>query len=110
MPKFESMVHLLEGMCQEFRPANAVNERATIQLDLTGGEAGRYWVKIDNGSCACGRGDAPSPPDVTLLASTEDWLKIINDEMLSITAFLQGKLKVAGSKTIAVKIQRWFED
>jgi putative sterol carrier protein len=110
MPKFETMVDLIENLCGEFRPGHAVNERATIQLDLSGAEAGRYWVRIDNGSCSCGRGDAPLPPDVTLMASTEDWLKLINDEMMSVTAFLQGKLKVQGNKGIAIKIQRWFED
>lgn len=110
MPKFDTMVNLLENLCQEFRPAHAVNERATIQLDLTGAEAGRYWVRIDNGSCSCGRGDAPGPSDVTLFASTEDWLRIINDELMSVAAFLQGKLKVQGNKTVAIKIQRWFED
>jgi putative sterol carrier protein len=110
MPKFYSMTNLIENLSQEFRPGNAVNERATIQLDLTGAEAGRYWVRIDNGSCICGTGDAPQSPDVTLLASTEDWLRIINDELMSITAFLQGKLKVQGNKAVAIKIQRWFED
>lgn len=110
MPRFETIADLMENMCKEFRPANAVDVKASLQLDLVGSEAGRYWVKIEDGTCSCGPGEAPSPPDLTVFAKTEDWLKIINDEMLAVTAFLQGKLKVEGNKMMALKIQRWFED
>jgi putative sterol carrier protein len=110
MGRFKTIEEVFSHVCEEFRPAKALNEQALIQLDFSSSNDGLYWVKIDNGTCMSGSGTAPGVPDVTLSTRSEDWLKVVNDEINPMLAYLQGKLKLQGKKALALKLQYWFED
>jgi putative sterol carrier protein len=110
MGRFTTIEEVFSQVCDEFRPAKALNERALIQLDFSSSDQGLYWVKIDNGTCMSGTGTAPGVPDVTLAIRAEDWLKVVNIEINPMTAYLQGKLKMQGNKSLALKLQSWFVD
>ncbi len=99
---------LFANMCQSFVPTKAQGEKALIQFDLSGDNGGKYWVRVEGGQCETGTGAAPSTPDMTLLSSADDWLKVTNGELNAMTAFMQGKIKVQGNMGMALKLQTWF--
>src|SRR5215831_8385043 len=108
MPTYTSIPAIFENMCTAFVPEKAQSDNAIIQFDLAGENGGKYWVKVSNGTCASGTGDAPSPADMTLLASGEDWLAIVNGQLNAMSAFMQGKVKAQGNMSLALKLQTWF--
>ena len=72
-----------------------------------GDGGGRWHADIDDGalSVAEGDGDAPS---ITITASDEDWLSIVNGRLNPQMAFMTGKLKVKGDMGLAMRLQSIF--
>lgn len=108
MPKFTTSKEIFDQMSKAFQPAKAQGDKAVIQFDLSGESGGKYWAKIADGACESGTGDAPQPADMTLMASGEDWVKLINGELNAMNAFMMGKIKVKGNMGMAMKLQTWF--
>jgi len=109
MADLTSIPAIFENICTVFQPEKAQGEKALFQFDLSGDNGGKYWVSIDNGTCQSGVGEAPSTPDMTLLASGDDWLGVSNGTLNPMTAFMQGKVKVQGNMGMALKLQSWFK-
>jgi putative sterol carrier protein len=108
MPTFTNVQDVFANMCRGFQQDKAGSDNAMIQFDLAGEAGGKYWVKVANGICETGTGDAPSKADMTLLAAGEDWLKVINGELNPMNGFMTGKIKVQGNMSYALKLQTWF--
>ncbi|KAJ3644885.1 hypothetical protein Zmor_022586 [Zophobas morio] len=85
--------------------AEAVQKtQAVFQFVVTGEEAGKWFVDLKNGKGACGRGDAPSPPDATLTTDTKSFFSILNGSLKPASAFMTGKLKISGNMQKAMKL------
>jgi putative sterol carrier protein len=95
-------------MQQRFNPTAASGLNKTIQLNITGEEAGTYTIKIENQTCQLIPGDA-GKPDLTLTASDQDWLAIIQGKQNAMQAFLSGKIKAAGDLMLATRIPSLFD-
>ncbi len=108
MAKYANVQEIFANMCSVFQAAKAQGDKALIQFDLSGDSGGKYWVKVENGMCESGSGAAPSTPDMTLVTTADDWLKVTNGELNPMTAFMQGKIKVQGNMGFALKLQTWF--
>ncbi|HSS93755.1 MAG TPA: SCP2 sterol-binding domain-containing protein [Candidatus Dormibacteraeota bacterium] len=99
---------IVEALPQYLIPEKAGTTKATIVFDLSGENAGKWWVKIHDGTAESGRGDAPDAPTLTLLADSGDWVKIMTGAMDGTSAFMQGKLKIKGDMGLAIKMQTLF--
>ena len=89
-------------------PEKAGNTKAMIQFDLSGDQGGKWWVKIHEGKAESGKGDAPEPPQLTLLADAGDYVKIALGQLDGTSAFMQGKLKTKGDMGLAIKFASLF--
>lgn len=108
MPKFSSVREVFAAMPASFRPEKADGARALVQFALSGEDAGRYWVQVQDGACRTGEGDAPGTPDATVAASARDWLRITNGELNPIVASVMGRVKIDGDMSAALKIAGAF--
>lgn len=97
---FETMVSL-------FNPAAAGSMNKTLQWNITGEEAGKYALKVANGTCELIPGGVEKP-DITFTVSDKDWLAIAEGKLDAMSAFTTGKLKLAGDMMLAMKIQQLF--
>lgn len=109
MPTFDSASAIFENICTVFQADKAQTDTATIAFDLSGDNGGKYWVRVNNGTCEAGQGAPAGNPDMTLLAAAEDWLGVANGTLNPMTAFMQGKIKVQGNMGLAMKMQSWFK-
>lgn len=98
---------ILEELPKHFQAEKAGNTNATIQFDLSGPEAGQYFVKIADGQVTPERG-AAERPNLTLTADGTDVVKIFTGAMDPTAAFMSGKLKVKGDMGLALKLQTLF--
>jgi putative sterol carrier protein len=100
---------IVEALPQYLVPEKAGSTKATIQFDLSGDAGGKWWVKIHDGKAESGKGDAPETASLTLLADSNDFVKIMLGQLDGTSAFMQGKLKIKGDMGLAIKLTSLFK-
>ncbi|MDQ6720000.1 MAG: SCP2 sterol-binding domain-containing protein [Candidatus Dormibacteraeota bacterium] len=100
---------LVEALPRYLVPEKAGSTKATIQFDLSGEQAGKWWVKIQDGKAESGKGDAPDTANLTVIADSADFVKIMLGQMDGMAAFMSRKLQVKGDMGLAVKLQTLFK-
>ena len=103
-----SIRELVYGHEQAFLPEKAVGINTVIQYRLTGPEAGDYIITIQDAKCKVTEGIAPNAK-MTLSADANDFRNIILGRMDPTMAFMQGKLKLLGDFTLAMKLTSLFK-
>jgi putative sterol carrier protein len=89
---------------EEFRAA-ASGKNATIQQIITSdGNQTHYWIEIADGTIDLGVGDADEP-DATITQSYDTAVKLARSELSVVTAFMTGKVKVAGNMGLLMGLQ-----
>lgn len=108
-PSLENIPGSFAGLEASFLPEKAANVNQTIQFDFSGREPGTWAITVNNGTFSYQQGAANSP-NVTIGVDSDDWLKILRQELNPTTAFMGGKLKVT-PPTAAMSLlafQNWF--
>jgi len=99
---------IVEAMPGFLIPEKAGSTSGVIEFDLSGENAGKWWLKIHDGKAESGKGDPPEPAKVTLSANSEDWVKIMSGKMDPVSSYMSGKLKIKGDMGLAMKMQTMF--
>lgn len=105
--KATTVNEVFANMGQVFKADKAAGVDSVFQFDLSGGNGGKYWLKVSDGKYEYGEGQHENP-SVTLIASADDYIKIANGDMNAMSAFTSGKLKVKGEMGLALKLQSLF--
>lgn len=101
------VAEIFTGMVDRFRAEKAQGVDAVIQFELGGENGGKYWVKIADGQCTSGAGQAENPK-LTVRATGDDWYNIATGKANVMQAFMAGKLKVQGDMAMGMKLQSMF--
>jgi putative sterol carrier protein len=89
---------------EDFRRA-ASGQTATIQQVITGaGEDTHYWITIREGQIDLGVGDVEDE-DATITQSYDSAAALARGELSPVTAFMTGRLKVAGNMGLILGLQ-----
>jgi putative sterol carrier protein len=83
--------------------AGEVSARIQQVIDADGGET-RYWIVIADGAIDMGIGDL-DPVDATITQSYETAAALSRGELNAVTAFMTGKIKVAGNMGLLLSLQ-----
>jgi putative sterol carrier protein len=87
-----------------FRQASA-GQKATIQQVISGGEGDtHYWITIADGQIDLGVGDVEGE-DATITQSYDAAAALAKGELSPVTAFMTGKLKIAGNMGLILGLQ-----
>jgi putative sterol carrier protein len=108
MPNQEEISAFIIRMPAIFRPEKAVGLNTVLQLNLTGDNGGKWWLKIADGKCNIEEGEASSP-QMTLISSADDLYAVLSGEANAISSFMQGKIKVQGDMALALRMQSMFD-
>jgi putative sterol carrier protein len=89
---------------EAFRQA-AASSNASLQQVITrdGGDT-LYWIRIAEGMIDMGIGDVESP-DATISQSYDTAVALARSELSVVTAFMTGKVKVAGNMGLLLSLQ-----
>ena len=107
MARATTVKEVFEAMPGRFLPEQAGDMKATIQFDLSGDGGGQWYISIADRVLTVTEGTS-STPSMTMSTSAADYLAIINSDLNAMTAFMQGKVKVKGDMSLAMKMQKWF--
>jgi putative sterol carrier protein len=87
-----------------FREA-ASGKTATIQQVIGGGDGEiHYWISLADGVIDMGIGDADAP-DATITESYDVAVALAKSELSPVTAFMTGKVKIAGNMGMLLGLQ-----
>ena len=81
---------------------------ATIQFDLSGEQGGQWHLRIGGGKATVEQGTAAAP-NLTISASAEDYLAVLEGSLNPQLAFMNGRLRFAGDLGLAMQMQGLFK-
>jgi putative sterol carrier protein len=103
----QEVADIFDAMVTRFIPEKAEGVNAVIQFNLSGDNGGLFWLKVAEGACESGAGQADSPK-MTLKAAADDWYAVSTGQMNAMQAFMSGKIKIEGDMGMAMKLQTMF--
>ncbi|GLV46018.1 Hydroxysteroid dehydrogenase like 2 [Carabus blaptoides fortunei] len=80
--------------------------KALYQFNLSGAEAGVWYIDLRAGEGNCGHGDAPEKPDATLAMDSKHFFDMFSGKMKPSMAYMMGKLKITGNLQKAMKLEK----
>ncbi|MBS1786035.1 MAG: SCP2 sterol-binding domain-containing protein [Acidobacteria bacterium] len=99
---------IFQRMSATFLPEKAVGVNAVVAYHITGDGGGDYSSIIKEGAYSLEkvlRADAQA----TLTMAAPDWIGLNEGTLDPMTAFVSGKLKIAGDQGLAQKFPRYFK-
>jgi len=90
---------------ERFVASAAAGVQMVVQWDLAGPEAGSHHAVIRDGRLEVHQ-DAPHErPTVTIAASADDFVQLVNGELNGMSAFSSGRLAVSGDMLLAMRLE-----
>ncbi len=94
-------------MPEAFLAEKAGGLSATYQFNLSGEGGGDWAVAVADGTCTVIEGQAEKP-NVTISMDADDFAKMISGDLQPVVAFMQGKIKLQGDTSLALRLQELF--
>ena len=107
MPKVTSAAEAIKAMSESADSQKLSGLDAVLLFDLSGEKGGQWTATVADGSLSVAKGSADSPT-MTLKMTAEDFVAMINGELNAMAAFMQGKIKIEGDMSIAMRLQSLF--
>ena len=107
MPELAEVRKALKSMSSSTDMEKLKGIDATILFDISGEDAGVWTVEVRDGDVSVEEGEVGSP-EVTVQATSEDLVALIKGDLNPMAAFMQGRLKIRGDMSVAMKMQKLF--
>jgi putative sterol carrier protein len=99
-----SVQEFFDSLPERVDPARTAGMNNSYVFDVEG--AGTWTVKVVDGAVEVNEGSEDA--DCTISATEETFAKIVSGESNPTSAYMTGKLKVAGDMGAALKLQKLF--
>lgn len=100
--------NLMNALPEFFVPERAAGVNQIIQFKLSGEKGGDWVVHIHDQQIEVTEGSI-THPDLELTARAQDVLDMFSGKLDPVRAYMQGKVRLAGSMGQAMKLSRYFE-
>jgi putative sterol carrier protein len=98
-----TLLELFQNLPLQLNNQELVIRDASIQFNITGEDAGDWFLRIHNGRSTIEQG-CTGEPDLSISCSLKDLILLTKGEMDPSRAFMLGKLTIQGDKTIAQQL------
>lgn len=98
----------LADLVTRFRPQAAQSLCATYQLHLTGDSGGTWHLSIADQRCNLSSGPADNP-NVTITMTSEDFNQLTAGHLDAVSAYLSGRIQIAGDIGLVTRLQSLFD-
>ncbi len=103
MPKFTNVAQALDSL----DPQKLAGLDATFLFELSGEGGGQWTVAVADNKINVTEG-AAADPTTTFKMTAADFVAMTNGELNPVAAFMQGKIKVEGDMSVAMRLQTLF--
>ena len=107
MPEFTSAVQALEALPGSADPQKLAGIDATVLFDLSGEGGGQWTAIIADDQLSITEGTTATPI-MTLKMTAADFVMMLSGDLNAVAAFMQGRLKVEGDMSVAMRLQALF--
>ncbi|MCY0879875.1 MAG: SCP2 sterol-binding domain-containing protein [Firmicutes bacterium] len=94
----------LKRQLQAKDPATLKNSQGIYQFNLTGDDAANYYIAVTDAAVEVVEGTNESA-GVTITMAAADFKALADGTLNPMSAFMSGKLSVAGDMSLALKLQ-----
>lgn len=77
-----------------------------FQFELSGDEAGTWYIDLKTKGGSIGSGKPPLKADVVMSMSSTDFVKMFTGKLKPTLAFMTGKLRIKGNMALAIKLEK----
>lgn len=105
--KVDTVKEYFDTMDQRFEPEGSKGVNAIFQFELSGDEAGTWHAIVDDGTMQLVEG-AHDEPTTTIKMDGGNFVKMSNGTLSGQMAYMTGKMKIAGSIPMAMKMKNIF--
>ncbi len=98
-----SVKEILENLSNA-DPAKIQGVNGVVLFDLSGDEGGKWTATLADGKLTLEEGETASP-NVTLAMAADDFVAMSSGEINPVSAFMQGKIKISGDMSLAMRLQ-----
>lgn len=107
MATFETAAKALEAMVVGAEATKLAGIDKVVMFDLAGEGGGQWTAKIADGKMEMVEGTG-TPPNTTFKMKADVFLGIVNRKINPVAAFMQGKVRVEGDMSVAMRLQSLF--
>jgi putative sterol carrier protein len=107
MPTFETVEEALQTVVVGAEPSRLAGIDKVVMFDLSGEGGGQWTATIAEGKIDMVEG-AGAPPNTTFKMKADVFLGIVNGKINPVAAFMQGKVRVQGDMSVAMRLQSLF--
>jgi putative sterol carrier protein len=100
----DSVSQVFEEIPNHFDAAAWGSQNALLQFNITGDGGGSWTATIKDGKIGIEQGTSSSP-DMTVTTSADDMLALVSGDLNAVSAFMQGRVKIDGDMSLAMKLQ-----
>ncbi|XP_018322196.1 hydroxysteroid dehydrogenase-like protein 2 [Agrilus planipennis] len=100
------VANLFKSIENNLNPQLVEKVQAVYQFEVTGEDAGKWFIDLKSGDGKCGQGEAPDKPDATLRMDSKYFFEIFSGKQKPAMAFMTGKLKITGNLQKAMKLEK----
>ena len=104
----EALDRLCAEACERPEVQKLDRAAATLQIRATGPGGGEWWVRLREGECESGEGSLDDP-DLTFVASAEDFLAIARGESDPRALWEMGRLQASGDSRLLRELAEGLE-
>ena len=106
MPEYTNASQALEAL-KSVDPQKVAGVDAVILFDLSGEGGGQWTATIADGQLSVTE-EAAATPTMTLKMAAADFVAMVNGDLNAMAAFMQGKIKIEGDMSLAMRLQTLF--
>jgi putative sterol carrier protein len=103
----EKVEAIIGSIKKRFNAESAKDVDAVFQLDISGDQAGQWYLTVRDQSCDIAEG-AHDRPNVTFSMAGADFVEMMTGKITGQAAFFSGKLRVSGDLMLAQRFEALF--
>ncbi len=105
--KVETVAEYFATMNDRFEPEGAEGVDAVFQFELSGDQGGTWHAAVKDGAVTT-KNEAHPDPTTTIKMEGGNFVKMSNGTLSGQMAYMTGKMKIAGSIPMAMKMKNIF--
>lgn len=99
---------VIAGMKEHFEPERAVGVTASVAYELTGDDGGAWILRVENGHLQVDESLPSGGVSATVTMAADDFVKVATGELNPMSAFMSGRIRIAGDPFMAQRFQTFF--